>query len=1142
MYILKCTFLYVAYITVRKGSNILGSPDNTNNTQLRNIMIRALLGGKSPKIAIILLASVLVFTAFMMESDESEAVLDSTIVAADIIALPDGGTYTFTEGDVDNVITLTIADNKNRIIDGDGFTFPANNGALHFNITNTGSGTITFINMTLSNPGGFASSGGIRLNGGIYFFENCSFNGLTNTGVTFIGNSNSAYFFDCSFTNNTKGITPSSGTPASQAVFNIDRCYFDGNVLTNGRGAAIGMNAEYVDLNISNSVFTNNKVPGTSNASGGNNAVDGGAVAVNANFAPAAHTVTLNIWDCYFEGNFAQDDGGAILVEGSGSVEKIHSNIWNCTFTGNTAAGAAYFATRTIGAFTITAGITNGSGGAISYYGLTNSTITNCTFYNNGILNSYTAQGGLGLNCGNVGGGGAIGVDTHDWITDPTLYPAPPVLSNNIFVGNYVNRATNYLLPEILAAWPGLEVSDNTANVFVFRGADADRTSTSSVRPLTNNGNIGYDAGLSPNFDRRNAANVNYMIIIRIASVADELGTHAASGLTVGNVFINTVAGVPVKEPLPVTVGAAGNQGQGFYFMPSPTSDELYRDGSGPYYDSNYTASDTLGNPRDLFPNAGSIEIYWTKFNPGLEGDWDTVPATIDNPKDVTKPFRTVKSLFFATNGMYYVATDVGLPSPEIVAMPRSALIPDDAQYGFVGWRSNQPDFGWWDAAWAAANGVTETNVYDFLLANPMSDLPKDAFPLYNPGQVVPSVKQTLTAEWKIFEYRVDFSLNYADPPVYPDPVHHYWLPAPGDITVGGYESAGAAIVVPPYTNVPFGDKIYQPKADPLRFDYVFKGWYKDAACTVLWNFASDTVETDIVLYAKWELLTFNVIYHNSGASGGVAPVDPASPYLPRTDVTVLGKGTLARSGFTFEGWSLLPGSAIPTYVEGDIFNINNDVDLYPVWKAVPGTGGGGGGTKDREAKIFYIYSSADGGATIDPLGTTSVTEGGSVTFTFSAKSGNKITAIIIDGTEYPGLIGSSTYTFSNVTRDHNISIVTSSAADPRDDLGTKGADWSVLNLIIAFIALIIGIGGLIHGRNRFTDIETEEKRRSKLAVTLRVLGLIGGIVSIVVFFLTEDWTLAITGTDEWTPLMVLLLVITVFVTFVSFHFDEKIE
>jgi uncharacterized repeat protein (TIGR02543 family) len=38
----------------------------------------------------------------------------------------------------------------------------------------------------------------------------------------------------------------------------------------------------------------------------------------------------------------------------------------------------------------------------------------------------------------------------------------------------------------------------------------------------------------------------------------------------------------------------------------------------------------------------------------------------------------------------------------------------------------------------------------------------------------------------------------------------------------------------------------------PTMSGYTLKGWYKEAACTNAWIFASDTVSADVTLYAKW--------------------------------------------------------------------------------------------------------------------------------------------------------------------------------------------------------------------------------------------------------------------------------------------------
>jgi len=84
--------------------------------------------------------------------------------------------------------------------------------------------------------------------------------------------------------------------------------------------------------------------------------------------------------------------------------------------------------------------------------------------------------------------------------------------------------------------------------------------------------------------------------------------------------------------------------------------------------------------------------------------------------------------------------------------------------------------------------------------------------------------------------------------------------------------------------------------ADPAREGYTFGGWYKEAACITAWNFESDTVETDMTLYAKWDVITYTVTFDSCGGSavdsqtiesGGKA-ARPAAP---------------ARTGHAFGGW-----------------------------------------------------------------------------------------------------------------------------------------------------------------------------------------------------------------------------------------------
>ena len=81
------------------------------------------------------------------------------------------------------------------------------------------------------------------------------------------------------------------------------------------------------------------------------------------------------------------------------------------------------------------------------------------------------------------------------------------------------------------------------------------------------------------------------------------------------------------------------------------------------------------------------------------------------------------------------------------------------------------------------------------------------------------------------------------------------------------------------------------------RPGYTFDAWYKDAAFTNPWNFASDSVSGHITLYAKWIQNVYTVSFDAAGGS----PV-------PSNQIIVEGQNAsspaaMGKSGYTFAGW-----------------------------------------------------------------------------------------------------------------------------------------------------------------------------------------------------------------------------------------------
>jgi uncharacterized protein (TIGR02145 family)/uncharacterized repeat protein (TIGR02543 family) len=97
-----------------------------------------------------------------------------------------------------------------------------------------------------------------------------------------------------------------------------------------------------------------------------------------------------------------------------------------------------------------------------------------------------------------------------------------------------------------------------------------------------------------------------------------------------------------------------------------------------------------------------------------------------------------------------------------------------------------------------------------------------------------------------------------------------------------------------------FGDKITAPPS-PTRTGYTFDGWYKEAACTNLWDFSTASVAADMTLFAKWTGSTFTVTFDDQSATTPVSP-KTLSVTVPATTVGTL-PAAPAKTGYTFGGW-----------------------------------------------------------------------------------------------------------------------------------------------------------------------------------------------------------------------------------------------
>lgn len=77
------------------------------------------------------------------------------------------------------------------------------------------------------------------------------------------------------------------------------------------------------------------------------------------------------------------------------------------------------------------------------------------------------------------------------------------------------------------------------------------------------------------------------------------------------------------------------------------------------------------------------------------------------------------------------------------------------------------------------------------------------------------------------------------------------WEPAVQALLTVQFDSQGGSSVAPVMGITP-GSRIAEP-GTPTRDGYVFRGWYRENSCMNAWTFGTDTVNSNLTLYAKWE-------------------------------------------------------------------------------------------------------------------------------------------------------------------------------------------------------------------------------------------------------------------------------------------------
>ncbi len=138
--------------------------------------------------------------------------------------------------------------------------------------------------------------------------------------------------------------------------------------------------------------------------------------------------------------------------------------------------------------------------------------------------------------------------------------------------------------------------------------------------------------------------------------------------------------------------------------------------------------------------------------------------------------------------------------------------------------------------------------------------------------------------------------------------------------------------------SVEFSNMLEQPE-DPTRVGYTFDGWYADPTFTKPFSFDS-VPGSNVTVYAKWQVITYNIIYDNVSSVGGSIGGDYVSSFSSETTTRQYFPTAtdLSRRGYTLDHW-VYYDSASGTeytvesfYVEGEQLYLFGASEDAPVW------------------------------------------------------------------------------------------------------------------------------------------------------------------------------------------------------------------
>jgi uncharacterized repeat protein (TIGR02543 family) len=231
------------------------------------------------------------------------------------------------------------------------------------------------------------------------------------------------------------------------------------------------------------------------------------------------------------------------------------------------------------------------------------------------------------------------------------------------------------------------------------------------------------------------------------------------------------------------------------------------------------------------------------------------------------------------------------------------------------------------------------------------------------------------------------------------------WSANTNSITYDGNSNTGGSVPAPgSYVTDGAAYAVLGNTGSLVRAGYTFAGWNTAADGTGT-NYpagvgATYALPANVILYAKWQPGTYTITYNGSGATGGATPSNGSFTTGGTYSIPANSAGNLAKTGFTFAGWSTEANGGGTSYADAaTTLTTTSDVILYAKWSAAS-----------------YTVTYALNGGTGSPPAQNPVQYGSTFTLAAAASQDGKNFVGWSDGTNTYG--GGATYTMgtANIT------------------------------------------------------------------------------------------------------------------------------